>query len=103
MLTLKNAFFIPWYATKVLVISRTTFVKSMLPEVFSMAVTALASRLVANYFQVSGLISLLVSGIVLTLIYMCSLWTFVIENKERKIITKSLSFSRNNWCRKMKL
>ena len=34
MLTLKNAFFTPWYATKVLGISRTTFVNSMTTRSF---------------------------------------------------------------------
>jgi membrane protein EpsK len=101
VLTLKNAFFTPWYATKILGISKTTFLNSMIPGVFAMAVTAGVSRVVANYFQISGLIPLLASGIVLTMIYMYSIWTFIIENKERKIIEKSLPFSRNNWSRKM--
>lgn len=101
MLTLKNAFFTPWYATKILGIPRNTFLNSMLPSVFAMAVTAGVSCVVANYFQISGLIQLLASGIVLTMIYMYSIWTFIIENKERKIIEKSLPFSRNNWSRKM--
>ncbi len=101
MLTLKNAFFTPWYATKVLEIPRSTFLNSMLPSVFAMAVTAGVSRLVVNCFQISDIISLFAFGIVLTILYICSLWTFVIENKERKIIKKSLPFSRNNWSRKI--
>ncbi|MDW5549210.1 lipopolysaccharide biosynthesis protein [Methanosarcina sp.] len=96
ILTLKNAFFTPWYATKILDIPNNTFINSMLPGVFAMAITAATSHLIAIYFQISGFVPLLISGIVLTLIYMYSLWTFAIERKERKIIKKSLPFSRNN-------
>jgi len=96
VLTFKNAFFTPWYATKVLGISRNTFVNSMLPGVLSMTVTAVVSRLVANHFQISGLIPLLICGIALTIVYMYSIWTFIIESKERKIIETFLPFSRND-------
>lgn len=86
MLTLKNEFFIPWYATKVLEISRTTFVKSMLPEIFSMAVTAVTSYLVASYFLISGLISLLICGIVLTAFYLLFVWGFGLDPLERQTV-----------------
>ncbi|PAV14387.1 polysaccharide biosynthesis protein [Methanosarcina spelaei] len=90
MLTFKNAFFIPWYATKVLGISRTTFVKSMLSGVFSMTVTALASRLVGNYFQVSGLISLLICGIFLTVFYLLFVWGVGLDQLERQAVESLL-------------
>ncbi|MFY9540484.1 MAG: oligosaccharide flippase family protein [Methanosarcina flavescens] len=84
MLTLKNAFFTPWYATKVLGISRATFVKSMIPGVISMALTAGASHLVADYFQISSLISLLICGIILTAIYLLAVWEFGLKQIERQ-------------------
>lgn len=84
MLTLKNAFFTPWYATKVLGISSATFVKYMIPGVFSMVLTAGASRLVADYFQISSLISLLICGIILTAIYLLAVWEFGLKQIERQ-------------------
>jgi len=84
MLTLKNAFFTPWYATKVLGISRTTFLKSMIPGVFYMALIAGSSSLVADYFQISSLISLLICGIILTAIYLLAVWEFGLKQIERQ-------------------
>lgn len=86
MLTFKNAFFTPWYATKVLGISRDTFVNSMIPGVISMAVTAGVSRLVANYFQISGLVSLLICGIILTAFYLLIVWEFELGSLERQTV-----------------
>ena len=84
MLTLKNAFFTPWYATKVLGISKTTFVNSMLPGVVAMIISTGASRLVANYFQISGLISLLICGVILTTVYLSLIWEFGLKKLERQ-------------------
>ncbi|MDQ1253483.1 MAG: hypothetical protein QG646_2650, partial [Euryarchaeota archaeon] len=86
MLTLKNAFFTPWYATKVLGISRTTFVNSMIPGLFAMIMTGVISRLVANYLQISGLVSVAVCGLVLTTVYICVLWEFCLKQSERMIV-----------------
>jgi len=85
MLTLKNAFFTPWNASKVLGIS-TTFVKPMLPGVFSMIVTAVVSHLIANYFQISGFISLLICGIFLTTFYLLIVWEYGLDLLERQTI-----------------
>ncbi|WP_410508123.1 oligosaccharide flippase family protein [Methanosarcina hadiensis] len=84
MLTMKNTFFIPWYATRVLGISRTTFVNSMIPGVFAMIITAGVSRLISNYFQISGLISLLICGIVLTAVYLSIIWEFGLKKLEKQ-------------------
>ncbi|MDY9926370.1 lipopolysaccharide biosynthesis protein [Methanosarcina sp.] len=84
MLTLKNAFFTPWYATKVLGISSATFVKYMIPGVFSMVLIAGASRLVSGYFQILSLISLLICGIILTAIYLLAVWEFGLKQIERQ-------------------
>lgn len=86
MLTLKNAFFTPWYATKVLGISRTTFVNSMIPGVFAMIITAGASYIIAYYLNISGFVSLLFCGLVLTAAYMYVLWGFCLKQSEKKTV-----------------
>lgn len=101
MLTLKNAFFTPWYATKVLGISRTTFVNSMIPGLFAMIMTGVISRLVVNYLQISGLIPLLICGIVLTVIYIYITWRFTTKNQERQIIKTFLPSSIINKFKKV--
>ena len=84
MLTLKNAFFTPWYATKVLGISRTAFLNSMLPGIFAMIVTAGLSSLVAKYLQISDIISLIICGTILTAIYLSIVWEFGLKPSERQ-------------------
>lgn len=86
MLTLKNAFFIPWYATKVLGISRITFVNSMLPGTFAMVLTGAVSSLVANHLQISDIISLLVYGIILTAVYLSVVWEFGLKPLEKQTV-----------------
>ncbi|MGB9940822.1 lipopolysaccharide biosynthesis protein [Methanosarcina sp.] len=85
MLTLKNAFFTPWYATKVLGISRNTFLNSMIPGVVAMVLTGVVSSLVANYLQISGIISLLICGIILTAVYLSVVWKFGLKEFEKLI------------------
>jgi len=86
MLTLKNAFFTPWYATKVLGVSRTTFLNSMIPGIVAMVLTGIVSGLVANYLQISDIVSLLVFGIVLTAVYILITWEFGLKQLERQTI-----------------
>lgn len=86
MLTLKNAFFTPWYATKVLCIPRNIFLNSMLPGIFAMVITAGVSLLIFNYLQISGIISLLICGIFLTAIYLSVVWEFGLKDLEKQIV-----------------
>jgi O-antigen/teichoic acid export membrane protein len=94
MLTLKNAFFTPWYATKILKVERFTFVNSMLPGVFAMALTAGVSRLTVYYLHISGLSSLSLCGIILTMLYLLIVWRFGLKKLERQT-AKSLIPSFN--------
>ncbi|WP_048052905.1 lipopolysaccharide biosynthesis protein [Methanosarcina mazei] len=84
MLTLKNAFFTPWYATKVLGISRTTFLNSMIPGIVAMFLTGVVSSLITNYLQISDIISLLFCGIILTALYLLISWEFGLKPLERQ-------------------
>jgi membrane protein EpsK len=92
MLTLKNAFFTPWYATKVLGISRVTFITQMLPGVFAMFIVAGLSYIVAQYLQISGFLALLVCGIVLTAVYLPVTCYFCLDNSERQTVESIIPF-----------
>jgi membrane protein EpsK len=96
MLTFKNAFFTPWYATKVLGIPRTTFVFSMLPGVLAMLMTAGASGLIAHNLHISGLFSLVICGIALTAIYLLVLWSFALKQLERQTLEYFIPFKVSN-------
>ena len=95
VLTLKNALFTPWYATKVLGISRTTFISSMFPGALAMFIIAGSCRLINFFVPISGLGALMISGIIVTIAYMGSVWIFTKENVERQIIMSMIpSFIR---------
>ena len=49
-----------------------------------MVMTAGVSSLVANYLQISGIISLLICGIILTAIYLLVVWEFGLKPLERQ-------------------
>ena len=86
VLTLKNAIFIPWYSTKVLGIPRTTFMSSMFPSALAMFIIAGSCRLINFFVPISGFRSLIICGIIVTIVYMGSVWIFTKENIERQII-----------------
>jgi len=82
-LTFKSALFTPWYATKILGVSTTTFISSMFPGVFAMVMTAGASYLMMETLHISGFVSLLISGMFLTSIYLAVTWFFGFNEEER--------------------
>jgi membrane protein EpsK len=85
MLTLKNAFFTTWYATKILEISRTTFVNSMIQGTFAMLMTVGVSHIMAHYLHPSGIVHLIICGIFLTALYIFILWGFCLNQSEKEI------------------
>jgi O-antigen/teichoic acid export membrane protein len=86
VLTLKNALFIPWYAAKVLGISRSSFISSTFPGALVMFIIVGSCRLINFFVPISGLGALIISGILVTTVYLGSVWIFTKENYERQII-----------------
>jgi membrane protein EpsK len=92
MLTLKNAFFTPWYATKVVGISRVTFMNSMLPGVFAMFIVIGTSRLMVYYLNISGLVPSVVYGLFLTIIYLMGVWSLGLSKIENQMLEIIIPF-----------
>lgn len=86
VLTLKNALFIPWYATRVLGIPKTTFMSSMFPGALAMVIIAGFCRLINFFVPISGLGALIISGVIVTIVYIGSVWIFTKEHVERQIM-----------------
>lgn len=98
VLTIKNALFTPWYATKVLGIPRTTFISSMFPGALAMFIIAGSCRLINFFVPISGFGALIISGIIVTIVYIGSVWIFTKENIERHIIMSMIpSFIRHKF------
>lgn len=96
MLTLKNAFFTQWYATKVLGVPRNTFLNSTAPGVIAMLLTAGTSQLIGRYFQISEFLPLFACGFFLTATYMLIIWIFGLNQSEKTIIKSSIPLKIRN-------
>lgn len=59
---------------------------SMFPGALSMFIMAGFCRLINFFVPISGLGALVISGIVITIVYMGSVWIFTKENIERQIM-----------------
>jgi O-antigen/teichoic acid export membrane protein len=85
VLTLKNTFFIPWYATKVMNIPAKTFTKSITAGVFATLFLAGSAFIVGKIFLISSLAGLVVAGSMLSLVYFIIVWFIGFNQDERHI------------------
>lgn len=86
MLTLKNSFFTPWYATKILHVSKYTFASSMIPGIISMSAIVGIIYLLNHFLYISTLISIVFYCGVLSFIYLLVVWLIGLNQKEKQII-----------------
>jgi len=90
MLTLKNALFTPWYATRILNVGIHTFIRSMLPGIIATAFIGILTTLISIVFSLAALISLVITGICITLVYIAVLWKFGLNGFERGLFRSYL-------------
>ena len=69
VLTLKNAFFTPWYATKVLGVEVHTFTRSILPGIAATILVGISAATLDAVLPLSSLAMLAVAGVSVTLVY----------------------------------
>jgi O-antigen/teichoic acid export membrane protein len=89
MLTLKNAFFTPWYATKILGIPKNTFIKSMIPGVLSVISIVEVINIFNNLWSISTLPYLVFFCGALSLAYIFTLWNVGLNHAEKKLLLES--------------
>jgi membrane protein EpsK len=83
VLTLKNAFFTPWYATKVLGVGAHTFTQSMLPGIAAtglICISAAALRAVIPFPVMPAIVI-----VAITPVYLVAVWVFGLDGSERKL------------------
>lgn len=88
VLTLKNAFFTPWYATKVIGVSANTYTQSMLPGIVAtslICVSATALRAVLPFP-----INVVIISAAIALVYLAAIWVFGLDESERKLFVSYL-------------
>ena len=92
MLTMKNSLFIPWYATRVIGVSKHTFTKSIFSGVVSMVAIIGIITILNHYLNISTLISLISASVAITLIYLSIIWFAGLNQYECKMIKSFIPF-----------
>lgn len=90
VLTLKNAFFTPWYATKVLGVDVHTFTQSMLPGIAATIIVGISAATLGAVLPFVSLAMLVVAGLSVTLVYLGAVWTFGLSGFERRLFESYL-------------
>jgi len=90
VLTLKNAFFTPWYATRVLGVGVHTFTRSMLPGIVATVIIGAAAATLGAVIQLPALITLAVAGATIGLVYLSTVWAFGLSGYERRLFESYL-------------
>lgn len=90
VLTLKNAFFTPWYATRVLGVGTHTFTQSMLPGIVATALTGVSAATLGAVLPLPALATLAIVGAAITLAYFAGVWVFGLNEFERGLFASYL-------------
>lgn len=90
ILTLKNAFFTPWYATRVMGVQTRIFIRSLLVGIIAAILLMAASMVVSILVPITSLISLIIVGIILGLVYISLIWKLGFSNDERELFRSYL-------------
>ncbi len=87
VLTLKNAFFTPWYATRILGVSVHTYTRAMVPGVVATILIACVAAFISMYFPMISFISLIIAGGALAVLYLVVVWLLGLDGFERKLFS----------------
>ncbi|MDV4343090.1 oligosaccharide flippase family protein [Methanoculleus sp. YWC-01] len=90
VLTLKNAIFTPWYATRVLGVRAHTFTRSMLPGIVATALIGVAAATLGGILQLPALVTLVVAGAGIALVYLAAVWVLGLNGFERGLFESYL-------------
>lgn len=90
VLTLKNALFTPWYATKVLGVGTHTFTRSMLPGIVATVLIGIAAATLGATIQLPAQVTLTVVGAAITLVYLVAVWKLGLSEFERELFVSYL-------------
>lgn len=90
ILTLKNAFFTPWYATRILKISKYTYARAMMPGIISTLLVGGCAIAISLIFPITSILLLVIAGGVLTLIYLAIIWLIGLDGFERSLFISYL-------------
>jgi membrane protein EpsK len=85
VLTLKNAIFTPWYATKILGVGVNTFTRSMISGVVAGILIGVVAAVLGFFIPLTKLIPLITVGGILSLVYISFIWRIGLTASERRL------------------
>jgi len=85
ILTTKNAFFIPWYATRVLEIEGQTFSLSILSGLIAAVLVSILAAILAASISLTNLDLLAIACVFITFLYIGAVWLLCLSGFERKV------------------
>jgi len=85
VLTLKNAFFTPWYAAKVLGVEVHIFTRSILPGIAATVLVGISAATLGAVLPLASLAMLAVAGVSVALAYLMAVWAFGLSEFERRL------------------
>lgn len=90
VLTLKNAFFTPWYAARVLGVGAHTFTQSMLPGIAATGLICISAATLRAVLPIPNTVATIpvtvaIIGAAITLPYLVAVWVFGLNGSERKL------------------
>lgn len=91
VLTTKNTFFTPWYATKILGVEVHTFTRSMLPGIAATILIFILATILASFMPLAPLLAaIVVASMFITLIYVAAVWSLGLNGFERGLFKSYL-------------
>jgi len=99
VLTLKNAFFTPWYATRILGVSTHTYTRAMFPGVIAMIIIAGCAAAISMLFPVASLLSLILVGGTFAIFYLVGIWRLGLDGFERNLFSSYLPIGKGRFVK----
>ena len=91
VLTARHAFFVPWYAAKILGVEVHTFTRSMLPGITATILVGVSAAILASVLSLAPLlVVLVVANLFITLVYLAAAWAFGLNGFERRLFKSYL-------------
>jgi len=90
VLTLKNALFTPWYATRVLGIGVHTFTWSMFPGIIATIFIGISAATLGAVLPLPNLVTLTTTSLAVTLVYLAAVWVFGLSKFEHGLFKSYL-------------
>lgn len=94
VLTLKNALFTPWYATRILGVSAHTYTRAMFPGVVATIIIAVCAVAISMLFPVASLLSLVLIGGTFAIFYILAIWRLGLDGFERNLFSSYLPIGK---------